>query len=171
MTLGHIHLFVKDVPTQERFFTEMLGGTMVKNGPLTLIQFPGVYIMLRKADPSGPPAGSVVDHFGFVFKDLPATMARWKQAGVRIEQASNPNQGYVDAPDGIRVEFFGDPNLPVAVRMDHIHSFTTDVRAMQVWYAKSSAECRGSARASRRLAGSTAISCPVKLPFRLRRGT
>ena len=136
VTLGHIHLFVKDVPTQERFFTEMLGGTMVKNGPLTLIQFPGVYIMLRKADPSGPPAGSVVDHFGFVFKDLPATMARWKQTGVRIEQASNPNQGYVDAPDGIRVEFFGDPNLPVAVRMDHIHSFTTDVRAMQVWYAK-----------------------------------
>ena len=48
----------------------MLGGAMVKNGPLTLIQFPGVYIMLRKADPSRPPAGSVVDHFGFVFKDL-----------------------------------------------------------------------------------------------------
>jgi extradiol dioxygenase family protein len=136
VALGHIHLFVKDVPAQERFFTEMLGGTVVTNGPLRLIQFPGVYIMLRKADPSGPPSGSVVDHFGFVFKDPPAMMARWKQAGVQIEQASNPNQGYVDAPDGIRVEFFGDPNLPVAVRMDHIHFFTTDVRGMQAWYAK-----------------------------------
>lgn len=136
VALGHIHLFVKDVPSQERFFTDMLGGTAVKNGPLSLIQFPGVYIMLRQADPSGPPAGSVVDHFGFVYKDLPAMMARWKASGEKIEQATNPNQGYVDAPDGIRVEFFGDPNLPVPVRMDHIHSFTMDVHGMQAWYEK-----------------------------------
>ena len=134
--LGHIHLFVKDVDAQEHFFTEMLGGTVVKNGPLSLIRFPGVYIMLRKSDPSGPPAGSVVDHFGFVFKDLPAMLARWKAAGVEIEQATNPNQGYVDAPDGIRIEFFGDRNLPVPVRMDHIHFFTTDIKGMQAWYAK-----------------------------------
>jgi catechol 2,3-dioxygenase-like lactoylglutathione lyase family enzyme len=134
--LGHIHLFVKDVAVQERFFTEMMGGSVVKNGPLTLIAFPGVYIMLRKAEPSAPPAGSVVDHFGFVYKNLPAMLARWKTAGVEIEQGTNPNQGYVHAPDGVRIEFFGDPSLPVAVRMDHIHFFTTDIPGMQAWYAK-----------------------------------
>jgi catechol 2,3-dioxygenase-like lactoylglutathione lyase family enzyme len=134
--LGHIHLAVKDVAVQEHYFTDILGGTIVKNGPLSLIQFPGVYIMLRKADPSAPPSGSIVDHFGFVYKDLPAMLARWKAAGVEIQQAANPNQGYVHTPDGIRVEFFGDPTLPVAVRMDHIHFFTPDVAAMQAWYAK-----------------------------------
>jgi catechol 2,3-dioxygenase-like lactoylglutathione lyase family enzyme len=136
VTLGHIHLAVKDVAAQEHFFTDAMGGSMVKNGPLSLIQFPGVYIMLRKAEPSGPPAGSIVDHFGFVYKDLPAMLAHWKATGVEIEQAANPNQGYVHAPDGIRVEFFGDPTLPVPVRMDHIHFFLTDVAGMQAWYAK-----------------------------------
>ena len=136
VTLGHIHLAVKDVAAQEHFFTEMMGGSVVKNGPLSLIQFPGVYIMLRKAEPSAPPAGSVVDHFGFVFKDLPGMLARWKAAGVETEQETNPNQGYVHAPDGIRIEFFGDPTLPVAVRMDHIHFFTTDIPEMQKWYAQ-----------------------------------
>ena len=136
VTLGHIHLAVKDVEAEERFFTEMMGGSIVKNGSLRLIEFPGVYILLRKAEPAGLPAGSVVDHFGFVFKDLPAMLARWRAASVGIDQDSNPNQGYVHAPDGMRIEFFGDPALPVAVRMDHIHFFTTDIPGMQVWYAK-----------------------------------
>jgi catechol 2,3-dioxygenase-like lactoylglutathione lyase family enzyme len=136
VSLGHIHLAVTDVAAQEHFFTEMMGGTVVKNGPLSLIQFPGVFIMLRKATPSDPPAGSVVDHFGFVYKDLPGMLARWKAAGVVIEQAANPNQGYVHAPDGVRIEFFGDPLLVEAVRIDHIHFFTNDVPGMQAWYAK-----------------------------------
>src|SRR5262245_1701889 len=67
--LGHIHLTVKDVAAQTRFFTEMLGGTPVKNGPLSMIQFPGLFIMLRQGDPTAPPTGSIVDHFGFVLKD------------------------------------------------------------------------------------------------------
>jgi catechol 2,3-dioxygenase-like lactoylglutathione lyase family enzyme len=136
VALGHLHLAVKDVPAQEHFFTDEMGGVIVKNGPLSLIRFPGVYILLRKADPSGPPAGSIVNHFGFVYKDLPAMLAKWKADGVEVEQAANPNQGYVHAPDGIRVEFFGDPMLPVPVRMDHIHFFTTDIKGMQAWYAK-----------------------------------
>jgi catechol-2,3-dioxygenase len=48
--MGHIHLAVRDVDAQRQFFTSILGGTVVKNGPIELIQFPGVYIMLRMAD-------------------------------------------------------------------------------------------------------------------------
>ena len=136
VTLGHIHLSVKDVAAQEQFLTEMIGGTIVKNGPLSLIQFPGVYIMLRKAEYSGPPAGSVVDHFGFVYKDLPAMLAHWKAAGVEIEQGRIPTRdtfmrrmAFASSSSEIR-------HLPVAVRMDHIHSFTTDIPGMQSWYSK-----------------------------------
>src|SRR5271168_4870385 len=68
VTMGHIHLFVKDVEAQKKFWTAAIGGTVVQNGPLMLIQFPGVYIMLRQADNTTPPAGSIVDHFGFVWK-------------------------------------------------------------------------------------------------------
>ena len=34
------------------------------------------------------------------------------------------------------MEVFGDPKLPVPVRMDHIHFFLPDVLPMQAWYAK-----------------------------------
>jgi catechol 2,3-dioxygenase-like lactoylglutathione lyase family enzyme len=137
--LGHIHLVVKNVEAQTRFWTEMMGGTLIKNGPLTLIQFPGVFIMLRQGDPTAPPAGSIVDHFGFVLKDINAARARWKAADVKYTiGATNRNQGYVEAPDGIRVEVFGDPSLPGPIGMDHIHMLlpATDIPAIQAWYDK-----------------------------------
>ncbi len=136
VTMGHVHLFVKDVEAQKHFWTVEMGGKIVQNGQLMLIEFPGTYIMLRQAEPTGPPSGSIVDHFGFVWKDLPAAMAKWKADGVAIEQSGNPNQGYVHAPDGIRVEFFGDPSLSVPVQMNHIHFYPMDIPAMQAWYAK-----------------------------------
>jgi catechol 2,3-dioxygenase-like lactoylglutathione lyase family enzyme len=134
--MGHVHLFVKDVDAQKKFWTETMGGTVVMNGPLLLVQFPGVYIMLRQGDTTGPPAGSIVDHFGFAWKDMPTRLAKWKADGVEIEQTGNPNQGYVHGPDGIRVEFFGDPSLPTPVAMNHIHFYPVDIPAMQAWYAK-----------------------------------
>ena len=136
VTMGHIHLAVKDLEAQKHFWTATMGGIAVQNGPLSLIQFPGVYIMLRQAEPSGPPVGSIVDHFGFVWKDLPSTLAKWKADNVEVEQSGNPNQGYVRGPDGIRVEFFGDPSLPVPLQMNHIHFYPVDIPAMQAWYAK-----------------------------------
>src|ERR1019366_1484044 len=129
-------LFVKDVEAQKKFWTAEMGGKAVQNGPLLLIQFPGVYIMLRQADNATPPEGSIVNHFGFVWKDLPAAIAKWKGDGVEIEQTDNPGQGYVHTPDGIRVEFFGDASLSVPIQMNHIHFFPVDIPAMQAWYAK-----------------------------------
>lgn len=136
VTLGHIHLTVRDVDAHKGFWTRLMGGTVIENGPLSLIQFPGVFIMLSRAEPTGPPEGSIVNHFGFVFRDLPAALAKWNANSVEIEQAGNPNQGYVHAPDGIRVEFFGDPSLPVPVKMDHIHFYVADIPSIQAWYAK-----------------------------------
>src|SRR4026208_1314342 len=96
VTLGHIHLAVKDVEANKQFFTTALGGTLVTNGPLTLIQFPGVFVMLRQADAAAPSAGSIVDHFGFVYKDLGAARARWQAAGIKYDGGTtnrNPGTG------------------------------------------------------------------------------
>ena len=140
VALGHIHVAVKDVEAHKPFWTTMLGGTLVTNGPLPLIQFPGIFVMLRQAEPTGPPAGSILDHFGLVYKDLAAARARWKAAGVKYDVGdTNPNQGYVYAPDSaIRVEVFGDPSLPGPVGMDHVHLYPSeaDIPAMQAWYAR-----------------------------------
>ena len=140
VALGHIHLAVKDVEAHKTFWTMMLGGKLVPNGPLTLIEFPGIFVMLRQADAAAPAAGSVVDHFGLVYRDLAAARARWTAAGVKFDVGDiNPNMGYVHSADGAyRIEVFGDPSLPGPVGMDHIHLYpaSADIPAMQSWYAK-----------------------------------
>ena len=141
VTLGHIHLIVKDIEAQTRFLVDMLGGTVVKNDKLTEIQFPGVYILLRQGDSSGPNETAVVDHFGFIIKDLPPLIEKWKAAGLTVTQAAAArlhNQAYVTGPEGTHIEVFGDPALPTPVQMDHIHYYLPpdDVPAVQAWYAK-----------------------------------
>jgi len=134
--MGHVHLAVKDVEAQKRFWISVMGGTLVKNGPLELIQFPGVFIMLRKAEPSAAPAGSIVNHFGFIVKDMPAELARWKAAGITTEPTQNPNEVYVVAPDGIRLEVYGEPALPTPVSMNHIHFYPVNIPAIKAWYVQ-----------------------------------
>ena len=141
VTLGHIHLIVKDVDAQTRFLVDMMGGTVVMNGKLREIQFPGVYILLRQGDSSGPNETAVVDHFGFIIRDLPPLVEKWKAAGLKVTQAAAArlhNQAYVTGPEGIHIEVFGDPALPTPVQMDHIHYYLPpeDVPALQAWYVK-----------------------------------
>lgn len=134
--MGHVHLVVRDVDAHKQFWTTMMGGTIVKNGPLELIQFPGVYVMLRKGEPSGPPAGTIVNHFGFIVRDMKAALARWRAAGLAIEPTENLNEVYVVAPDGIRVEVYGEPALPTDVSMNHIHFYPADIPAIKAWYVR-----------------------------------
>ena len=136
ITMGHVHLTVKDIEAQKQFWTTVMGGTVVKNGPLELIQFPGVYVMLRQGDTSGPSAGTIVNHFGFTVKDMPSWLAKWKAANIELEPTENPNEVYVKGPDNIRVEVYGEPALPTAVSMNHIHYAASDVPGIKAWYVK-----------------------------------
>src|SRR5215475_8856209 len=135
VSLGHIHLYVSDVPAQQKFWAAM-GGVPVANQRLEMIQFPGVFILLRRGETKGGTVGSIVNHIGFVWKDLPAAIAKWQAAGYKIEQNADPNHGYILGPDGIRLEFSGDPSLQVPVKINHVHFYPQDVPAMKAWYAK-----------------------------------
>ena len=132
---GHIHLYVSDVAAQQKFWATM-GGVATANQRLQMIQFPGVFILLRQGDTKGGTVGSIVNHLGFVWKDLPAAKATWQSAGYKIEQGDDPNHGYILGPDGILLEFSGDPSLQVPVKINHVHFYPPDVPAMQAWYAK-----------------------------------
>jgi|SRR5579871_1072474 len=136
VTMGHVHFMVKDVEAQKRFWIEQLGGIEVHNGSLSLIQMPGVYIMFRQGDPSGPQEGAIVEHVSFVVKNLQESMANWKAKGVKIEQANNPLQCYVVGPEGVHVEILQDPSTPRQYQMNHIHLQPVDVPGMEAWYQK-----------------------------------
>ncbi len=130
--MGHIHLAVRDVDAQKAFWTGIMGGKLVND----MVEFPGVYLLFRKAENPEPPAGSIVNHFGFVVKDMPGMIAKWKANGLKVDPTENPNEAYVNAPDGIRLEVYGVPDLPVPVEMNHIHFYASDIPGMQAWYAK-----------------------------------
>jgi catechol 2,3-dioxygenase-like lactoylglutathione lyase family enzyme len=134
VSAGHIHLYVSDVAAQQKFWAAM-GGVPTANQRLEMIQFSGVYILLRAGQTKGGTVGSIVNHLGFVWKDLPAAKAKWQAAGYKIEE-TDPNHGYIPGPDGIRLEYSGDPSLQVPVKIGHIHLYPQDVPAMSAWYAK-----------------------------------
>ena len=135
VSAGHIHLYVSDLPTQQKFW-ETMGGVAMANQRLQMIQFPGVFILLRGgAQTSGGTVGSIVNHLGFVWKDLPAAKAKWQAAGYKIEE-DKPTHGYILGPDSIRLEFWGDPTLQVPVKINHVHLYPQDIPAMKAWYAK-----------------------------------
>jgi catechol 2,3-dioxygenase-like lactoylglutathione lyase family enzyme len=135
VVMGHVHLTVRDLDAHQRFWTT-LGGVPVQNGPLRLIEFPGVYIMLTKGEPTEGTYGSIVNHIGFLVKDLPESVARWKAAGVRTEPSGSATQTFVVAPDNVRLEILQDKTIDTPIKMHHIHFFTTAPLEMQAWYAK-----------------------------------
>ena len=137
-SIGHVHLGVTDLDAQRTFWTEIMGGKIVKNGPLELIEFPGIYIMLRKVDKVESSVGSVFDHFGFIVRDFPAEEAKWKARGYKVEPTQNPNESYVFGPDGVKVEVFGETSLAVPIQFYHYHLYPSqeDIPKMQEWYVK-----------------------------------
>src|SRR3989475_6386253 len=48
---GHIHLNANDVEVQKKFWTDV-GGKIVNREKLVMVQFPGIYVLLRKQDRS-----------------------------------------------------------------------------------------------------------------------
>src|ERR1700730_7250653 len=65
VTMGHLHLLVKDVEANKKFWIA-LGGTPVKFGTGEGLKFPGVLILLGQGDPHGNGSvGSIINHVGF----------------------------------------------------------------------------------------------------------
>jgi extradiol dioxygenase family protein len=136
VTLGQIHLIVKDVEAERRFFIDMMGGVPVENDKISMIQLPGVFVILSQGDPSGPSAGSIVNHFGVVIKDVAAYTAKWEANHLTIDHVENPKGGYVHSPSGLRIEFYEDPSLSTPIAMNHFHLFMAPERIpeVQAWY-------------------------------------
>lgn len=133
--IGHIHLNVKDIDAHRAFWTQV-GGTPVNNEKLQMVQFPGIFIILRKQDSTGGTVGSVINHFGFHVKNFDASVAKWKAAGLSVEMGPNPKQAFLTAPDNVRVEILEDASISNPIEMHHIHLFVPDSTAAQAWYVK-----------------------------------
>lgn len=135
ISMGAVHLTVRDIDANVAFF-KLLGGKPVKNGPLQLIEFPGMYVGLEKGEPTGGTVGSIVNHIGFQVQHMQDWLPKWQAAGLTIEPMTRPTQAYLHSPDDVRIEILEEPSLPTPIAGHHIHFFTQDVPGMQAWYVK-----------------------------------
>jgi catechol 2,3-dioxygenase-like lactoylglutathione lyase family enzyme len=133
--IGHIHLNASDVDVQSRFWTTV-GGKIVQREKITMVQFPGIYILLRKQDYTGGSVGSTINHFGFYVRDFDASVAKWKAAGLNWEPVKNPQvgQGFLTGPDSVRIEIYENKSISTPLQMHHIHLFVPDPLEAQKWY-------------------------------------
>ena len=90
VTMGHWHLNSKDAAVNKQFFVT-LGGRVVKRGENVVVLFPGVVIFLTRGQgvvPTGGTAGTVVNHVGFVVRNVQESLAKWKAAGIQVEPSA-----------------------------------------------------------------------------------
>jgi catechol 2,3-dioxygenase-like lactoylglutathione lyase family enzyme len=143
VTMGHWHMNSRDTEANKKFFLA-LGGRLVKRGETENILFPGVVIFLQRGAgtaPTGGTVGTVVNHTGFVVRNVQDSLARWKAAAGIVPEPSPTgrlDQAYINTPDGLRIEILEDKNMPYAIRHEHIHFAVpaADIPKMQGWYAK-----------------------------------
>lgn len=138
VTMGHWHMASRDVQANKKIFVAMGGAAM---GDDTVL-FPGlrVRLSLGNAAGSGETVGSVVNHVGFIVKNVQEQTARWKASGVPVLPGNNnrPDQAFVVTPDGVRIEILEDKTQSMPIRNEHIHFFLTEaeIPKAQTWYAK-----------------------------------
>jgi catechol 2,3-dioxygenase-like lactoylglutathione lyase family enzyme len=144
VTMGHWHLNSRDVEATKKIFVGMGGVAGNPTDELQRVTFPGVIVNLNLRGASPPPTGgsvgSVVNHVGFIVKNVPESVAKWKAAGVPVLPGNNGrlDQAYVETPDGLRIEILEDKNQNVPIRHEHVHFFVPEgsVTELQAWYAK-----------------------------------
>jgi catechol 2,3-dioxygenase-like lactoylglutathione lyase family enzyme len=136
VSLGHIHLTVPDPDAQIKVWTDVLGATVVKDGPLTLLKLPGIFIIVSKSAATEGSNGSTANHIGFLVKDYAAIEAKITAANIPPVFDNKKNQMIVTFPDQVRVELAEDTSISSPVIFHHIHLMTTDPAALQAWYVK-----------------------------------
>jgi catechol 2,3-dioxygenase-like lactoylglutathione lyase family enzyme len=140
VTMGHWHIASRDVQANKKIFVAM-GGTPLTGGNES-VQFPGarINLTLGNAPGSGGSVGSVVNHVGFIVKNVQEQTAKWKASGVSVLPGGNNrlDQAFVVTPDGVRIEILEDKTQAMPIRHEHVHFSLpeAEIPKAQAWYAK-----------------------------------
>lgn len=138
VTMGHVHLNVKDVEGQKKFWIEQFDAKPLEREGLQGVKVPGMLILFTPKAPTAPSEGSVIDHFGFRVRSLAEMLKSCRAAGIPVEREFTGNEGfpnaYIIGPEGVKVEMQEDTSLPVKAAVNHIHFIAKDIPALRAWY-------------------------------------
>jgi catechol 2,3-dioxygenase-like lactoylglutathione lyase family enzyme len=137
--MGHIHLVVPDPAAMQKVWVEVMGGTPSTAGPLTLVKFRNVFVIITGgANAAGREGtnGSVVNHVGFSVKSYAATKAKAEAAGLMVRELTPNQQAFVTFPNDVTVEIQEDTAIPGEAEFSHFHLSVPDPNAAREWYLK-----------------------------------
>lgn len=135
VSAGHLHMLVRDPAAHKKIWVDLFGAQVVKSGSLELLKLPGMFLILSTRETTEGSVGSTLDHTAFRVKDLAATSAKLKAAGIPLTR-DDSLEIVAEFPDKVKVEFYPAPNLAVPIEHFHVHFYTTDVDALRAWYAR-----------------------------------
>ena len=135
VSAGHMHMMVRDPAAHKKIWVDVLGAEVVSAGTLELLKFPGMFLILGRAEVTEGSEGSTLDHFAFRAKDLPAIGAKLKAAGIPLTR-DDAVEIVAIFPDKVKVEFYAAPTLGVPLEHFHVHFYAADADALRAWYVK-----------------------------------
>ncbi len=120
--LDHIHLNVPDQAKAVEWYQTHFGGTTMTEAPERLM-FGDTRLIFLKNDKGQPSSGSALDHLGFSFADLDATMKAFEADGVKVitpvrDVAGLFKLGFIEDPWGTRIEVVQDADK---LGLHHVH--------------------------------------------------
>ena len=142
VAMGHVHLNVRDVDAQKKFWIEQFAAVPLKKEGLTGVKIPGMLILMRKQAPVGSSEGTMMDHFGLKVPNTAAVVKSCRAAGYQIQREFKGTEGfpnaYVIGPDDVKVELQEDTTQTIPVMGYHLHFINRagDEITLRDWYAK-----------------------------------
>ena len=142
VAMGHVHLNVKDIEVQKKFWTEYFGAVPLKKDALQGVKIPGMLVLFRQQAATGSSEGSFMDHVGLKVPSTSAMVKRLREGGYQIEQEFKGTEGfpnaYIIGPDNVKIELQEDVSQKIPAMAYHLHYMNSQDDAIKLrdWYAK-----------------------------------
>jgi catechol 2,3-dioxygenase-like lactoylglutathione lyase family enzyme len=142
VAMGHVHLNVRDIEVQKKFWMEHFGAVPLTKPGLTGVKVPGMLILFRQQAPTGGSENTSMDHFGFKVPNTAEALKHLRAAGIQVESEFKGTEGfpnaYIIGPDEVKIELQEDTSLTVPAVAYHLHFMNApgDQIKLRDWYAK-----------------------------------
>lgn len=140
VTMGHVHLNVKDAELHKKIWIDHFAATPVTREGFIGVKIPGMVILFRQQAPTGASEGTVMDHFGLKVRSLQDVLQRWRAAGYQVQREFKGAEGFPNAyligPDEVKIELQEDTALPSKVMAYHLHYILADHLKLRDWYVQ-----------------------------------
>ena len=135
ITLAHIHLNSADPDAAIAFWKDVIGAQTYTREGINGVIMPGAMILFNKVAPTGPSAGSAIDHIGVKVPNLIKLGTQLEKTKFKSETNKDGDTVVIDGPDGVKIEVSEDNDMYMSLDFGHIHVQTPKPAETQAWFA------------------------------------